>query len=151
MQADSSGFSSASASATQADPSVVAKMQAVFYRLTQSLAVLNSAAELLTESDTPKPNLQTLRTWLQPNARQAEMAMHQLRSLRLTKTAAATELSQCLTVLVLAADMLINGQLSGDDMQETYDLLRRNSDRAMKSLVELREQIALAYQDQQST
>jgi hypothetical protein len=116
-------------------------LPALFHQLSQALTVLSSTAELLSDGRSHAPPVQTLRMWLQPNARQAEDAMHRLRNMRLAKTSAATELSQCLTVLVLAADMLINGQLTGSGAQETYDLLRRNADRAMKSLVELRAQI----------
>jgi hypothetical protein len=43
---------------------------------------------------------------------------------------------------VLAADMLIQGQLSDGGTREMYELLRRNVDRAMKSLGALREHIA---------
>jgi len=114
----------------------------VFQQLTQSLTVLTGAAELVLEGKTAEPNAQAIRVWLQPNARQAEAAMHRLRDLRLTKSAAATELSQCLTVLVLAADMLVQGQLSGADALTFYGLLRRNADAAMKSLGELRSQFA---------
>jgi hypothetical protein len=67
--------------------------------------------------------------------------MHQLRDLRLTKSPALTDLSQSLTVLVLAADMLGQGQLSGADALTFYSLLRRNADSAMKSLTELRGQL----------
>jgi hypothetical protein len=84
---------------------------------------------------------QALRVWLHPNARQAELAMHQLRDMRLTRSSALTELSQSLTVLVLAADMLTQGQLSGADALTFYGLLRRNADTAVKSLGELRGQL----------
>jgi hypothetical protein len=67
--------------------------------------------------------------------------MHQLRDLRLTKSPALTDLSQSLTVLVLAADMLTQGQLSDADALTFYDLLRRNADSATKSLAELRDQL----------
>jgi hypothetical protein len=86
---------------------------------------------------------QAVRVWLQPSARQAETALHKLREYRLIHIPATTELIQCLTVLVLAADMLIQGQLSGSGARETYELLRRNADRAMKSLQVLREHIGL--------
>ncbi|HWQ14766.1 MAG TPA: hypothetical protein VNL77_18350, partial [Roseiflexaceae bacterium] len=76
------------------------------------------------------------------NARQAEAALHRLRAYRLIHIPATTDLIQCLTVLVLAADMLIQGQLTDNGTRETYELLRRNADRAMKSLSALREHIA---------
>jgi hypothetical protein len=53
-----------------------------------------------------------------------------------------TELSQCLTILVLAADMLSAGQLSEADAQECYELLRRNANRAVSGLYELHTQIS---------
>jgi hypothetical protein len=84
---------------------------------------------------------QGLRAWLHPNARTAEQSVHQLRELRLTKSPALTDLTQSLTVLVLAADMLTQGQLSGPDALTFYGLLRRNADSAIKSLAELRGQL----------
>jgi hypothetical protein len=113
----------------------------IFHQLTQSLTVLSCAAELVLEGKTGEA-AQPLRVWLQPNARQAEAALHRLRSFRMTHIPATTDLIQSLTVLVLAADMLIQGQLSGAGAHETYDLLRRNADRAMKSLQALRDHIA---------
>jgi hypothetical protein len=117
------------------------RIHQVFQQLTQSLTVLSGAAELVLDGKTGTPDLQSLRDWLQPNARQAEAAMHQLRDLRLAKSPAATELSQCLTVLVLAADMLVQGQLTGADALTFYGLLRRNADSAIQSLDELRAQL----------
>lgn len=114
----------------------------IFHQLTQSLTVLSSAAELVLEGKADEPSAQPLRVWLQPNARQAEAALHRLREHRLVHIPATTDLIQCLTVLVLAADMLIQGQLAGAGSRETYELLRRNADRAVKSLQALREHIA---------
>jgi hypothetical protein len=109
-------------------------------QLTQSLAVLSSVCELVLEGRSTAPSVQATQVWLQPNARQAEAAMHSLRDLRLTKSPALTDLSQCLTVLVLAADMLVQGHLLGAEAVPFYDLLRRNADGAMKNLTELRAQ-----------
>src|SRR6185295_3749815 len=47
-------------------------IQLVFQQLTQSLTVLSGAAELILEGKTAEPNIQAMRVWLQPNARQAE-------------------------------------------------------------------------------
>nr|MDQ2999587.1 hypothetical protein [Chloroflexota bacterium] len=113
----------------------------LFQQLTQSLTVLSGTAELVLKGSAASDALQGLRVWLQRNARTAELSMHQLRGLRLTKSPALTDLSQSLTVLVLAADMLTQGQLSGADEQTFYSLLRRNADSAMKSLAELRSQL----------
>lgn len=114
----------------------------VFHQLTQALTVLGSAADLVLEDRANGPAAQPLRVWLQPNARQAEAALHRLREFRLVHLPATTDLIQSLTVLVLAADMLIQGHLSATAARDTYELLRRNSDRAMKSLQALREHIA---------
>ncbi len=141
MQTNSSASLLTSTPAEHSAETTNSTLRVVFQQLTQALTVLSSTAEMLSDGKTYVPAVQTLRMWLHPNARQAEDAMHRLRKLRLAKTPAATELSQCLTVLVLAADMLMNGQLTGSGTQETYDLLRRNADRAIKSLGELRAQL----------
>jgi len=117
-------------------------MQSVFQQLAQSLMMLNSEAEIILKGKLAEPLTHRLGAWLQPNARQAEAAMHRLRELHLADGPAATELSQSLTVLVLVADMLVQGQLSNDDTQSSAELLRRNADRATKSLFELRAQYA---------
>jgi hypothetical protein len=113
----------------------------LFQQLTQSLTVLSGTADLVLKGSPGGDALRGLRGWLHPNARTAELSMHQLRDLRLTKSPALTDLSQSLTVLVLAADMLSQGQLSGADALTFYSLLRRNADSAMKSLAELRGQL----------
>ena len=115
-------------------------VHSVLQQLTQSLTVLGSACELILEGRAITTSGQALRVWLQPNARQAEQAMHRLRAERSIRSPALTELSQCLTVLVLAADMLAQGQLTGADARTFYELLRRNADGAMRSLNELRAQ-----------
>ena len=113
-------------------------LHTLFHRLSQSLNVLSGACELVSPGKSAAPSSQALRVWLQPHARQAEVAMHCLRDMRLTGSPVVTELSQSLTVLVLAADMLAQGQLSGDDARAFYDLLRRNAEVATRSLGELR-------------
>jgi hypothetical protein len=121
-------------------------LHAVLHQLTQSLTVLSNAAELVHDERALTLGAQPLRVWLQPNARQAEASLHRLREFRLAQIPATTDLIQCLTVLVLAADMLIQGHLSDTGTAETYDLLRRNADRAMKSLHLLREHMLGADQ-----
>ncbi len=116
--------------------------QAIFKQLAHALSVLSGAADLMLANKLTSPHPQTLRVWLRPNARQAEEAMHRLRELQLGPTHAMTELSQCLTILVLAADMLSEGQLSEVDANECYELLRRNANRAVTGLYELHTQIA---------
>ncbi|HJZ46661.1 MAG TPA: hypothetical protein VKE41_05825 [Roseiflexaceae bacterium] len=149
-------FAAADPGAGQAGQSKLAQMSEgysalplLFQQLTQSLSVLSGTAELMLEGKDGHDALQGLRVWLHPNARQAELSMHQLRDLRLTKSPALTDLSQSLTVLVLAADMLTQGQLSGADSLMFYGLLRRNADSAITSLAQLRAQ--LLPESQQAT
>jgi hypothetical protein len=118
----------------------LADLHTLFQQLAHSLTVLGGVCNLVLEASDTTTSSQALRVWLQPHARQAERAMHQLRDMRFTKSASLTELSQSLTVLVLAADMLAQGQLSGDDALAFYGLLRRNSATATRSLMELRVQ-----------
>ncbi len=118
-----------------------AALQAIMRQLSKSLTVLASAADMMVQGRTDGVASQSFLIWLQPNARQAEDALRRLREYRLTGSAAATELIQCLTVLVLAADMIVQGQLRGDASIETYDLLRRNADRAIKSLEDLKKEV----------
>lgn len=132
----------AGAGSTTAGAPAGSSLHNIFHQLTQALTVLSSAAELVLEGKADEPAAQPLRVWLQPNARQAEAALHRLREHRLAHIPATTDLIQCLTVLVLAADMLIQGQLAGTGTREIYELLRRNADRAAKSLQTLREHIA---------
>lgn len=128
------------------DLSAGSTVQNLFHQLTQALTVLDGAADLLLEGKGKDVAAQALHMWLQPSARQAEAIMHELRELRLSQFPAATELSQCLTVLVLAADMIANGQLADDQALSSYALLRRNADRAMRGLCDLRAQISSGVQ-----
>jgi hypothetical protein len=116
-------------------------IRAIFKQLAHSLTVLSGAADLMLANKSSSPTPQSLHVWLRPNARQAEEAMHRLRELRLGPSHAMTELSQCLTILVLAADMLSAGQLSEADAHECYELLRRNANRAVSGLYELHAQL----------
>lgn len=125
-------------------------MEVIFHQLTECLAAFSGETDLMLESSATGSTAQALRMWLQPNARRAEAAMHRLRELRLAQTPAATELSQSLTVLVLAADMLVQGHLCGDNLLESYALMRRNADRAIKSLSELQAQFRVAEQQNEA-
>jgi hypothetical protein len=116
-------------------------VQVIFKQLAHSLTVLSGAADLMLANKSSSAAPQGLHVWLRPNARQAEEAMHRLRELRLGPSHAMTELSQCLTILVLAADMLSAGQLSEADAHECYELLCRNANRAVSGLYELHAQI----------
>jgi hypothetical protein len=134
------GVSAAGQSAPSYTGEGHSRLPLLFQQLTQSLKVLSGTAELVLNGSAGGA-LQGLHVWLHPNARTAELSVHQLRNMRLTKSPALTDLSQSLTVLVLAADMLAQGQLSGADALTFYSLLRRNADSATKSLAELRAQL----------
>jgi hypothetical protein len=114
-----------------------AKVSRLLQRLFQSLTVLGNASNLGSTSRATSPTDHAQRAQLQPNARQAEEAMHALRDLRLTTSPVLTELSQSLTVLVLAADMIAYGQRAGTEALSFYELLRRNAGTAMRCLNQL--------------
>lgn len=122
----------------------------LFRELAQSLMVLSGACELLIAEKRADPTSQMLRIWVQPHARRAEAAMHQLRDRHPTRSPAATNLAQSLTVLVLAADMLAHDQLAGEESLPFYSLLRRNAAMALHSLSELRTHADFALQAAQS-
>jgi hypothetical protein len=111
-------------------------IQGLYRQLTHALAILSSAAELTLNQDGEAA--QKVRIWLQPSARKAEEALHRLRELRVAQSSAVTDLVQSLTVLVLAADMIAHGQIVGDLATDAYALMRRNAERAMMCLSELR-------------
>ena len=112
-------------------------LQAVFEQLAQALSALSNAADVMLANSQREFNTQQLAAWLRPHARAAEEAMHRLRDLHGSPSSTLTELSQCLTILVLAADMLGAGQLSASDANECYALLRRNADRAIAGLYDI--------------
>lgn len=116
-------------------------LQTIMRQLSKSLTVLASTADILIQGRVSGVASQPLLIWLQPNARQAEDALHRLREYRLTGSTTATELIQSLTVLVLAADMIVQGQLNGAISTETYELLRRNADKAMKCMHDLKAEL----------
>ncbi len=112
-------------------------VQTLFRQLTHALTVLSSAAELTLEQTSHMP-AHHIRIWLQPSARRAEDILRRLRNLNLPASLLVTDLTQSLTVLVLAADMITQGHFSGTVMPELYVLMRRNAERAMGCLAELR-------------
>jgi hypothetical protein len=111
-------------------------IQGLYRQLAHALSILSSAAELTLNQDGDAA--QKVRIWLQPSARKAEEALHRLRELRVPQSSAITDLVQSLTVLVLAADMIAHGQIVGDLATDAYALMRRNADRAMACLSDLR-------------
>jgi hypothetical protein len=121
-----------------ARPQLTAQQAETVHRLLQelfqSLTVLGTTSDLALTGQVTTAMDQAVRARLHQHARQAEAAMHTLRDMRLTVSPILTDLSQSLTVLVLAADMLTDGQLSGAEALSFYDLLRRNADTTMKCL-----------------
>jgi ABC-type transporter Mla subunit MlaD len=103
-------------------------------QLASALATLHRAA-----NETDATNSATAWNWIQPSVRQAEKALHDLRGLGLTKTNLLTELTQSLTVLVLAADMLANGHLQGDLALESQGLMQRNAERSLIAFKEIQQ------------
>src|SRR6266498_883199 len=83
-----------------------AAMHLVLRQIAQSLTVLRSAIEQVPDGPAIEPTAPALQRWLPPHARQVEAAMRRLRGLCPEKTSGVIDLSQALTVLVLAADML---------------------------------------------
>lgn len=124
----------------------IATLRELFGQIEQSLTVLRGLAGIMLVGSAAVPTGQSLRVWLHPNARQAEAAVHQLRDQGLLSSPALTELSQNLTVLVLAADMLVQGQLSSLDTLVFYELLQRNAESAIGALAQLRALAGLAPQ-----
>ena len=112
-------------------------------QLFESLAVLGNISDLALTGKTNSPDGWLLRVHLHPNARQAEAAMHELRNLRLTTAPVLTDLSQSLTVLVLAADMIAQEQISASEALSFYGLLQRNADMAMNCLNQLYSEFGL--------
>jgi hypothetical protein len=113
-------------------------IQNILHQLAQALTVLSSATDLFLNENTSDSDAQRIMIWLTPNARLAEEALHQLREYEFFRQEVGMELTQCLTVLILAADMIVQGHLTLGASQEAFILVRRNAERAMRSLQELR-------------
>lgn len=111
-------------------------MRDAFQQLVQSLTALNTSPTIIYDRHELYPE-QTLQDWLAPNVRQAEAAVNRLRDLGLTSEPSGTELIQCMTVLVLAADMLIQQRLSGAAVVEGYELISRSAERALNAMNDL--------------
>jgi len=110
-------------------------------QLAQSLANLQGTVEQVLEGTATESTMQTLQGSLTPTARQAEAAIQRLRGLALAKATLMIDLSQALTVLVLAADMLAHERRSAPMNVALYVLLRRNAERALISLDSLSSQL----------
>ena len=122
-----------------------ATLPLILHQLAQSLIVLRSVTTQVWESPAVEPHAQTRCIALQRHARQAEAAMRRLRSLPLATPSVVIDLAQALTVLVLAADMFVQGQLASAADPDTYALVRRSADRAMRSLADVQTQLAITF------
>lgn len=127
----------------QLSPEQAATVDRLLHELFQSLTVLSGTCDLaLTGRQVATAN-PTLTALLRLHARQAEAAMHELRDLSLTTAPVLTELSQGLTVLVLAADMIANDQIVRAEALSFYDLLRRNTTTTLRCLRQLYSEFGL--------
>jgi hypothetical protein len=110
-------------------------------QLAQTLTSLADAVGQVLAGTATNDTVQELQRSLLPTARRAEAAIQRLRGLALAKTALVVDLSQALTVLVLAADMLGADRRSAPMNVALYVLLQRNAGRALLSLDSLSSQM----------
>lgn len=75
---------------------------------------------------------------VQHSARHAEAAMHRLLDLEMPQSATMTELSQSLTAVILAADMVVSGNFADAHAGEMCDMIVRNVQQALRAIVQLR-------------
>ncbi len=107
--------------------------QQVVHKITQALTILRSTVEYILDGPVARPSTALIQCWLPPTARQIEASMQHLRALPLAKTQLGIDLAQALTVVVLAADILVQHQHSVAIDLEICTLLCRNADRARHS------------------
>jgi hypothetical protein len=123
------------------EPSVASMLD----QLTQTLTTLQGSVELVLAGTSTSATTQALQASLTPMARQAEAAMVRLRDQSFAKLALVVDLSQALTVLVLAADMLAQERCSAPMNVALYVLLRRNAERALLSLATVSSQLVNVF------
>jgi hypothetical protein len=111
-------------------------------QLAQTLTTLHDAVEQVLAGTATSAALEALQSSLTPTARQAEAAMRRLLGLPLANTALVVDLSQALTVLVLAADMLAQERRSAPMNVALYVLVQRNAERSLPNLETLSSQLA---------
>jgi hypothetical protein len=104
--------------------------QQVLHQIKQALTILRSTVEYILDGPVARPSTALLQCWLPRTARQIEVAMQHLRFLPLARTPLGIDMTQALTVVVLAADILVQHQHSIAIDLEIYTLLCRNADRA---------------------
>lgn len=134
---------SASVYSLQLSTEQAAEVERLLHDLFQSLTVLDGTSDLALTGQQVSASDPALHALLHIHARQAETAMHQLRELSLTTSPVITELSQSLTVLVLAADMLTGNQIAREETLCFYELLRRNANTTMRCLRHLYSEFGL--------
>ena len=113
-----------------ADSSDPPTLQQVVHQITQALTIMKSTIEYILDGPVARPSTALIQCWLPPTARQIEAAMQHMRSLPLAKMQLGIDLTQALTVVVLAADILVQHQHSVAIDLEIYTLLCRNAERA---------------------
>ena len=122
-------------------PVIEVTVASMLEQLAQTLTTVSIDVEQVLSGTSTSATMQELQCNLIPTARQAEAAIQRLRSLALAKTALVVDLSQALTVLVLAADMLAHERRTAPMNVALYILLRRNAERALLSLDSLSSQL----------
>jgi hypothetical protein len=75
---------------------------------------------------------------LQQGVREAEAAMHRLLDLDVPQSHTMIDLSQSLTALILAADILVDGNLADPEAEDICGMLVRNVQQARSHVVQLR-------------
>lgn len=112
--------------------------QKMFRQLRLTLLTLKYTADILGTENSDPNEQQTIRYKLQPRLRRANDSLQDLRQLPIAQHSDAVELVQCMTVLILAVDMHVNGYLAINQNNESLDMFHRNIDRALSSLSDLR-------------
>jgi hypothetical protein len=127
-----------------ATPALEPTVASMMDQLAQTLTILRDTVEQVLEGTSTSSTMQALQHSLTPTARQAEAAVQRLRGLSLATTARGIDLSQALTVLVLASDMLAQDRRTAPMNLALYELLRRNAERALLSLDILSSELVIA-------
>ena len=112
--------------------------QKIFRQLRLTLLTLKQTEDILSNENLDIAEQKTIRYKLQPRLRRANESLQDLRKLPISQHPDTVELVQCLTVLILAVDMHINGYLPINQNNESLEMFNRNIDRALLSLNDLR-------------
>lgn len=112
--------------------------QKIFRQLRLTLLTLKQAADMLQDEGLDTAEQQTIRYKLQPRLRRAQDSLQDLRRLPISQHPDTVELVQCMTFLILAVDMHLNGYLAINQNDESFEMFQRNIMRALHSLTDLR-------------